>query len=218
MNKEEIIIEKEKEIKELLLKKEKASFSWVETEYTFPTEKHRKFNEPFSNKLIQLSKNGVLIVQEEIYGPLHTKDHDIDNLLKCKNKITPYNKCSLSQKKAIKEKKEQISTILKDETDKYDKKGKVIIPIKTFANNSLGVLSWDMELEVTQRELAEAGISPEDLSWEPMLEVEKGDKKEITSTEIAKASKDRAVTKNEEKGIWSKLVNKIKNMFNERVE
>lgn len=100
----------------------------------------------------------------------------------------------------------------KDNTGKYDRKGIVYLP--RYSNNR-GRISYSgqpfakveeiLEIEVTQRELAKAGILPKDFKW-----IEKA---RVSTKDIAEAGKEQALTTTEiggVKGFINKLVDKFK--------
>lgn len=100
----------------------------------------------------------------------------------------------------------------KDSTGKYDRKGIVYLPRYATNDRSINYLGQPfakveevLEIEVTQRELAEAGILPDDFKW-----VEKA---KISAKDIADADREQALTATEVggfKGFMKKLLDKFK--------
>lgn len=100
----------------------------------------------------------------------------------------------------------------KDNTGKYDRKGIVYLPRYATNDRSINYLGQPfakveevLEIEVTQRELAEAGILPDDFKW-----VEKA---KISAKDIAEADREQALTTTEVggfKGFMKKLLDKFK--------
>lgn len=121
-----------------------------------------------------------------------------------------------NEKKEISKRENAIAklrqAIDKDNTGKYDRKGIVYLPRYATNDGSINYLGQPfakveevLEIEVTQRELAEAGILPDDFKW-----VEKA---KISAKDIAEADREQALTTTEVggfKGFMKKLLDKFK--------
>ena len=111
--------------------------------------------------------------------------------------------------------------MLKSKDGRYDKEGVILIPI--YETNNMEYVPFPVrsdyprakvadciEIAVTQRELAEAGILPEDFKWRG--------KTRVSAKDIAKADKEYGVTTGELapiektgiKGFLDKIFNKDK--------
>lgn len=113
-----------------------------------------------------------------------------------------YDECDLKGKQGCKEAEKRLETIKNSEDRKYDKPGIVSLRI------SQGGISKDVRIEVTQRELAAAGILPEDLGW-------KRTRRNLPNLpkSIADADKEQGLTTTETggiKGFFAELLNKFK--------
>jgi len=91
-----------------------------------------------------------------------------------------FEECTPEEQARITMKEEQVKKIKMSLDDRYDRKGKVTIPVYSFSYRGDDYLSHDekylqdqlqdvgsLEIEVTPRELAEAGILYGDLDWRP---------------------------------------------------
>lgn len=116
------------------------------------------------------------------------------------------------RQKKLKRFQEKVS---KSTNGKYDKKG--ILSLPRYSTNTgyryeynekpLPPEAWISEyidIEITQRELAEAGILPDDFKW-----VEKA---KISAKDIAEADKEQALTTTEVGG-FKHILNKLKELF-----
>lgn len=132
------------------------------------------------------------------------KHYDFDDL-----SFTTYEEATLDGKQAIREKEEKILEIRDNKNHEYDRKGKISIPI-SMRTDDHGKIVPDLStsLETTQRELARAGIDPEDYVFE-----RRNRKSLINSTTITQLDQDLALTTREVggiKGIVRRLLDKLK--------
>jgi len=96
--------------------------------------------------------------------------------------------------------------MLVDTKGKYDKKGLIELPI--FSEILKG---QTIQLELTQRELIQAGFIPEELKWKEKTRSKKSSMKDM-SIQIAEADKEMGLTKTEV-GFFGRLINQIKEKF-----
>lgn len=80
-----------------------------------------------------------------------------------------YEECDLSEKQAIKEYEHKLKEIAEDESGEYDKEGKVFIPIygTPGTHRSTDIVDT-VEISITPRQLAQAGILYTDLDWKTL--------------------------------------------------
>jgi len=124
------------------------------------------------------------------------------------------------EKEAVEERQKKLSQFQKKvferKDEKYDRKGIISLPIYS-TNTGSQYEPWEeavkpkawitdyIEIEMTQRELAEAGILPEDFKWQ--------EKARVTAKDIADADIEQASTKTEiekAKGFLTRLMDKFK--------
>ena len=111
-------------------------------------------------------------------------------------RFVPYRECDLHGKQECKLVEERINQIKNSNEEKYDKPGKISLEISHEGEKQT------IEIEMTQRELANAGILPEDLGWM--------DKTQVSSKNIADASKGLAMKKvGGIRGFLTKLLDKF---------
>ena len=145
----------------------------------------------------------------------------------------PYSECTKEQQKLIDNRKKDLEKfrkkVEKDKTYQYDKKGFITLPIyneisshgvedslfgKEVQQITSGKISEQKLLNVedsitipmTQRELAEIGLLPEDFKWEEMSRAS------VSRTDIAEADKEQALTATEIGGIRA-FIDRIKWLF-----
>lgn len=136
------------------------------------------------------------------------------------NNFISMDDCSEEQKKEILKRTKKVEKfqekVSKSEDGRYDKKGVISIPI--YETNNMEYVPFPVkkdyprakvadtiEIEVTQRELAEAGILPEDFKWM--------EKTRVSVKDIAEADKGQALTTTEIggfKGFIKKLLDRFK--------
>ena len=166
-----------------------------------------------SDKERELMENGLLLTPAYTtsfdYGPhgdcigYTVKHYGYDEL-----KFTDYSEATMEQKQKIREKEKKILDIRKSTDGEYDKKGKISIPIEMNADSEGKVQPrLSVTLETTQRELANAGIDPQDYCFEKMQK-----KSLVNSEQIARLDENMALTTTEVGGIKG-LINKIKEFF-----
>jgi len=165
-------------------------------------------------KLLELSRKhkGIFLPTETHISTDYGPHDDYTDTYDLYIKEVPYEKCSLGQKNMINEKRKKLEElsrkIAEDKTGKYDKVGKAKIPICSEGDSwENAKKTGELSIEITQRELVEVGLLPEDLEWK---------RGKITSKDIAQAGIAKQVEKGEEKSIWGKLINKVKDMINGR--
>lgn len=117
------------------------------------------------------------------------------------------------REKKLREFQEKVSS---SKDGKYDKKGSILIPIYDTNTKHIYHRAYNIEqpkawitdyveIEMTQRELAEAGILPEDFKWM--------EKARVSAKDIADADREQALTTTEVggfKGFMKKLLDKFK--------
>lgn len=209
--------ERKKEIRDFILSKSDSNQYY----YKIVREPHAINGEPISKKLFELiDKYDAFENKDEyLYSDRGGEPRDTINYYKTIT-FKSYEECSLEEKKKIEDKqiddKKKLDEILSNDSEEYNKKGKVSIPFYEESPyfNSLRYSST-LEIEITQRELAEYGILPEDLKWKSLEEISKGENNgKLSSKDIASASKD-LTTKDVKgaKGFLTNLLDKFKNMF-----
>jgi len=117
--------------------------------------------------------------------------------------FSEYDESDLEGKQKIREYEKKTQEILTSKDEKYDKPGKVFIKS---GNKTI-------ELEMTQRELAERGILYEDLGWKDLEQIQAEEKAKVTPKDIAETDKEQALTTTELggiKGFFKRLMDKIK--------
>jgi len=169
-------------------------------------------NKPISKKMYKLGVELGVGFPQNISSV--TGARDVEDLYH--NTYKTFEEASETEKEEVQKRIEKIeklrSQIANDKTGKYDKPGKISVPV--FKTND-GYYSQDipkaeliemLEIDATQRELAEAGILPEDFKWKEQR------KTKISSKDIAEADKETALT-TAEVGFFGRLINKIKVKF-----
>lgn len=114
------------------------------------------------------------------------------------NDFISFEDCSEEQKAAIRRREKEIARfkekVTSDIDGKYDKKGIISIPIYKTNTGRLGTdaphaeVEGTIQLDVTQRELAEAGILPEDFGWKRVKD------RGISAKDVAEADKKEGLT------------------------
>ena len=180
--------------------------------YYMPSDekKPEMISRPMPKKLFDLGKENIGFPEDIWFGGYgHSVAYE--------NEFITYDKCTDKQKKEIDKRKERLEKFIKkvsnDKTGYYDKLGTISIPV--FKTNTRGFdglnakasAEFDsiIEMEITQRELAEAGILPEDFKWMKKVKVSPKD--------IAKLDQEQGLTTTEVggfKGFIKKLVDKFK--------
>lgn len=130
------------------------------------------------------------------------------------NEFINFEDCSEKQKAEIESRMRKIAKfkgkVTSDIDGKYDKKGIISIPVYKTNTGRLGTdtphaeVVDTIQLDVTQRELAEAGILPEDFGWKRVKE------HGISSKDIAEADKEERLTTVETgKERFGKIIDKL---------
>ena len=218
---EKEINEKKEELKSLILAPENPK--GVEATLWHPVERKYEYNEEYQGEKIYFSekvmnlylKYGIepttFIEKCKYFSFMDYHDNDYFKreytyTRKSRLKFKKYEQCSLEGKQGCKEVEERLKEIIDSEDKKYDEIGVIKVPAKIpVETKNKHEIKTDIELEVTQRELAKAGILPEDLRWM--------DKTKISARDIAEFSKEKSITKTEVngiRGIMRKLLDKIK--------
>ncbi len=146
----------------------------------------------------------------------------------------PYSECTKEQRKLIDKRRKDIEEfrkrVRKDPSPKYDEKGFITLPIYEQGKHSVSEPAGHVEqlisgkmseqdflktkdaiiVPITQRELAQIGLLPEDFSWTRQ-------EREVTTAEMAESAKDKQLTTKETNGIRV-LFEKLKNLFKGRGE
>jgi len=209
--KEESRLEQRKsKIKMLLLSKDEPQYVFAST--IVSSEGMPEFEGAVPRKFVELSNRfNAMIPQYQAITKFNTYD-DVLYEVKYKDESEMTDK----EKEEIQNKEKQIEALVKkienDKTGKYDKQGKIVIPI--FKDKDLGIENnVEVEIEITQRELVMAGILPSDIKWKEV----KQQKKNISREEWAIADRETALTTQEVKGaenLFQKIIMKIKDAFN----
>lgn len=173
---------------------------------------HGYFDDPKYYTIREVVPKKIMDLVDDIFVPfmdIGEKDQAYSR------EVVPYDECDLDAKQMIKEKELKIRKILESNNPELDRPINFSIQIFDNPGNKGSVIFLEKhkltqcEFTATPRELAEAGILPEDLELS---------RRKITSKDMAQATKAKEVTKSEEKGIWGKLVDKVKCFFNEKVK
>lgn len=167
--------------------------------YYMPSDekKPEMISRPMPKKLYDLGQESIGFPETIWFGGLGTTD------VAYENEFIPYGECTDEQKKKIDIRRKKVEQFAKkvseDKTGKYDKVGKISIPVfKTNRGAYVGNFprvsaesKSSIEIEVTQRELAQAGILPEDFRWTERARVsprniaEVENKEKLTTTDLA---------------------------------
>lgn len=125
------------------------------------------------------------------------------------SKFKSYEECTEEQKKLIDERREKVESfrqkVKQSKSKKYDKTGFITIPIYTSDRRGCIEIKYlkpssFLILPMTQRELAQSGLLPEDFDW----------KKKITTKELSELSKNMRITRSEISEIKKQLEPKDK--------
>lgn len=183
--------------------------------YYMPSDSSKKPEEisrPMSRKMFDLGRRNI-----GIPGKIAFYSNEGGECVVYENEFISYDDCTEEQKKAIDKRKQKVEKftkkVSKDRTGKYDKAGKISVPVFKTNNRAYDGLNATasaeigstIEIEVTQRELAEAGILPEDFKWM--------EKARVSTRDIAEADKEQGLTATEVggfKGFIKKLLDKFK--------
>lgn len=182
--------------------------------YYMPSDSSKKPEEisrPMSRKMFDLGRRNIGIPGKIAFGSKQGES------VAYENEFISYDDCTEEQKKAIDKRKQKVERftekVSEDRTGKYDKAGKISVPVFKTNNRAYDGLNATasaeigstIEIEVTQRELAEAGILPEDFKWMALSRV--------SSKDIAEADRDQELTTTDVggvKGFMDKLLDKFK--------
>lgn len=208
-------------IKEILLNGD-SEIGYVEskTEDFSPTEKTQDSPEIISRamprKIFELGKKFGIGFPTDIR---HVREAYSGSESVYENDFIQAEDCSEAQIAEISKREKQVKKFqdrVADSKDgKFDREGTISLPV--FETNNMlyapiakqavpeATISETIDIEVTQRELAEAGILPEDFKWM--------EKTRISSRDIVEADKEQALTTTEVggfKGFMKKLLDKFK--------
>ena len=178
--------------------------------------KPESISRPMQRKVFELGKRLGIGFPTDIR---HVKEAYSGSESVYENDFIPVEECSEEQKNEISKrmkKVENFRTKVEGTKDgRYDKAGILYLPVYKTNNMAYApgnrdvhpeaMVSDTIEIEVTQRELAEAGILPDDFKWV--------EKVKISSKDIADADREQALTTTEVggfKGFMKKLLDKFK--------
>lgn len=117
-----------------------------------------------------------------------------------------YEECSLEDKQKIEEYEQKVSSILTSEDKEFDKPGRISIPVylkdylydndeqfrnlysKSFKFRSEVTEMFNLDIDITPRELAKSGIDYEDFNWKSLEQIKEEEKAKVTSKIISMAT------------------------------
>lgn len=110
-----------------------------------------------------------------------------------------YRECELEEKQKIREYEQRVTEILTSEDERFDIPGRIRIPVYMGS-------TFYLDIDVTPRELAEAGIDYKDFNWKSIEHAKEEQKARITPKTISKATS----------GLHTRAINHIKELFSKR--
>jgi len=218
-------LEKRKEeIKKILLEPSDLKGAYLRPDIPIKSPKENHESEhPISGKLYKLATEyGAFKPLKTFSYSDYTPGDRSPDLYYEERTFIPYEKCDIKEKQKIEELETKIAQILEDKSNKYDQKGKIKINIyenrkaTTNFEEDHQRLSDTLEIEVTPRELAKAGILYSELDWKSLEQIkeEMSEKKvKVSTKDIAETGKSLTTTEmGGIKGFFHRLLNKFKGL------